>query len=332
MYGDARGHANARAALADYFKADRGLNISADNIMITRGSQMAIYLASKILLKPDDKVAVGETNYPSANLCFRSFGASLVRIPVDRHGMKVHVLEEMLVKGMNIRYLYITSHHHHPTTVSLSPERRLRLLDLADIHDFAIIEDDYSYDFHYNHSPLLPIASADRLGSVIYIGSFSKSTAPAFRIGYLVAPVQVIDAAIKYRRFMDRQGDQILDLTLAELLNKGIIQRYKKKAIKAYRKRLDLFCRLFEKHGLTQHADYDRQEGGLAFSVRWKPHINLIALSGRCEVKELSISNGLGYNPPGQLLNSNRMGFAFLNESKMTEAFEIVTLAIEVMG
>jgi len=329
MYGDARGHIKARMALADYFRADRGLNISADNIMITRGSQMAIYMAAKILIRTGDQVAVGETNYPSADICFQSLGASLVPIPIDHRGMDVDLLEQKLLGGLNIRCLYITSHHHHPTTVSLSPERRLRLLDLAKIYDFAIIEDDYSYDFHYEHSPLLPIASADRLGSVVYIGSFSKSTAPAFRIGYLVAPVQVIESAVMNRRFMDRQGDLILDLTLAELLNKGIIHRYKKKAIKAYQKRLDLFCELFKKHELSQHADYERPEGGLAVWVRWKPHINLVTLSEHCESKELSLSNGLGYNPPGQLLNSNRMGFAFLNESEMTRAFQILTQAIE---
>jgi GntR family transcriptional regulator/MocR family aminotransferase len=121
---------------------------------------MGIYLAAQVLVQPGDVVVVGETNYWVADAGFTQAGARLVRVPVDEHGVVVEAIEEVCRRGP-VRAVYLTPHHHHPTTVTLRADRRIRLLQLAETYRFAVVEDDYDYDFRYQGSPILPLASAD---------------------------------------------------------------------------------------------------------------------------------------------------------------------------
>ena len=108
---------------------------------------MGIYLAAQLLLNPSDTIAVGVSNYVSADDTFRHAGANLLRIPIDGNGMDIDYLETILQHKI-IKAVYIIPHHHFPTTVTTSMERRLKLLNLAKEYRFAIIEDDYDFDFH----------------------------------------------------------------------------------------------------------------------------------------------------------------------------------------
>ncbi len=192
-YGDTKGSAWLRQELSVYLNETRGLKITADNILITRGTIMGLYLVSTGLLQSGDNVVVGELGWGGANMNFLQSGSNVLKVPVDEHGLVVEALEQ-LCKNQSVRLVYVTSHHHYPTTVALRADRRLKLLQLAEVHGFIIFEDDYDYDFHYLSKPLLPLASADRAGMVLYCGSFTKTISPAFRVGYLVGPENVITA------------------------------------------------------------------------------------------------------------------------------------------
>jgi GntR family transcriptional regulator / MocR family aminotransferase len=165
-------------------------------------------------------VIIGEPGYVTAALTFQRAGAILNRVPVDDYGINVEAIEK-LCKRKKIRFVYLIPHHHHPTTVTLSLERRIRLLNLASQYKFAIIEDDY--DFHYNSSPILPMTSLDQRGNVIYVGTLSKTLVPAVRIGFLVAPKDFIAEATAVSRSIDFQGDSLLEIAIAELYRSGFI-------------------------------------------------------------------------------------------------------------
>jgi GntR family transcriptional regulator/MocR family aminotransferase len=190
-YGGAQGTLYLRETLAAFLCDTRGLSITPENILITRGTQMGIYLTATILIKPGEEVIVGTPGYVGANRTFLQAGARINYVPVDGTGIDTDLVEKLCQKK-SIRMLYVIPHHHHPTTVTLTPERRIRLLELAARYEFAIIEDDYDYDFHYAGKPMMPMASHDRNGNVIYIGALSKSLAPAIRVGFIVAPAAFI--------------------------------------------------------------------------------------------------------------------------------------------
>lgn len=318
-YGDVQGAYVLREVLAKYLQESRGLKYKTENILITRGSQMAIYMIFNLLLRKDDHVIVGETNYPDANHVIKNTGATMRTVPVDHDGIDLDAVEK-LCKKIPIRAMYVTSHHHYPTTVTLSAERRLRLLQLAEQYNFAIVEDDYDYDFHYAHSSILPLASIDTNGSVIYIGSFTKSLAPAIRVGYLVAPENLINALADSRKIIDRQGDFILEAAIAEMLKEGEIQRHLKKSLKIYRIRRDVFCKLL-KEALGDLIYFDIPAGGMAIWARFDQKINLELLLEALKEKKLHILSDRSFVKD---LNSIRLGFSQLNENEIIMAVKIL--------
>jgi GntR family transcriptional regulator/MocR family aminotransferase len=325
-YGDTKGHPLLREQLSRYLNETRGLHTTVDNILITRGSIMGLHLASQVLLRPGDVAVTGETTWAGATMNFQKAGATVRTIPVDAHGIDVDALAS-LAEQMPIRLVAVTPHHHYPTTVTLRPDRRVRLLQLAEQFGFAILEDDYDYDFHYLSRPILPLASADRQGMVVYVGSMTKSVAPAFRIGYVVAPTSLIDELARLRRIIDRQGDTMLEFAVGQLFKTGDLKRHFRKALRTYHARRDHFCQLLTQE-LSGSVQFDKPDGGLAVWATADPSIDLAAASGRAAQQGLYFSNGLTHNPPGQPLNGTRLGFASSTEDELERSVAILKRAI----
>ncbi|AHM61468.1 GntR family transcriptional regulator [Flammeovirgaceae bacterium 311] len=328
-YSEAQGDPFFRKMVCQQLNEVRGFAVSSADIFISRGSVMGIYLLARTTLKPGDTVVIGELNYRTANLCFEQCGARLLRIPVDAKGIDTGALEALLQQQL-VRMLYITSHHQHPTTVMLAPERRLHLYELARKYKFYILEDDYDFDYHYENKPTLPIASMDRQGLVIYTGSYSKVIYPTIRVGFVVAPQALIQEMIKYRRIIDRQGDHLIERALANLIQEGTLQRYLRKSKNIYKKRKEFFCQLLRKD-FSRYLDFQEPEGGMAVWVKFKDAFPLVKVSEACKTRSLHLSNGLSYNPPGKQLNACRMGFAGMTEKEMLQACGILKEVLEEM-
>ncbi|MFY0631602.1 MAG: PLP-dependent aminotransferase family protein [Flavobacteriaceae bacterium] len=323
-YGSTYGNLKLRKTLSEYLNKTRGLHIDEDSILITRGSQMGSFLTAKLLVKPNDYVIVGETNYIAADVTFKEQGANLLRIPVDENGLDVSKIET-LCKQHKIAAVFVTSHHHHPTTVTLSAERRIHLLNLSKEYRFAIIEDDYDYDFNYNHAPILPLASHDTHGNVIYIGSICKTVAPVFRVGYLIAPKEFVDEAAKLRRYIDRQGDALLELTFADFIQSGDLDRHIKKILKAYKVRRDLFCRLL-KEELNDYFSFEIPKGGMAVWITLHKKYSWDDVIEVARKHQLEIGDWRRYDVRKRGHNSIRMGFASKNEEEIVSLVEKLKL------
>lgn len=325
-YGSSKGSEHLRSSLSNYLSNTRGLAVSSENIIITKGSQMGIYLASQLILEPSDSIAVGVSNYGYADASFRYAGASLVRIPVDANGMDIDYLEEVLLHK-KIKAVYVVSHHHFPTTVTLIMERRLKLLHLAATYRFAIIEDDYDFDFHYDNKPYLPLASIDHNHNVIYIGSISKTFAPAMRIGFMLGPPAFIEAAASLRELIDKQGDTLLEDAFAAMFDTGEMERHFRKSLKIYKQRRNLFCEILQSD-FNGVIEFSIPEGGLAVWANFNKKIDLPTMSEEALKKGLYIDNGNFYKNESFVTNAMRLGFASLEEKEMTEALGILKTII----
>nr|WP_294875324.1 PLP-dependent aminotransferase family protein [uncultured Pedobacter sp.] len=326
-YGGSKGSEHLRISISNYLSNTRGLDVSAENILITKGSQMGIYLAAQLLLSPSDHIAVGISNYASADDAFRYAGANLLRIPVDENGMDVDYLEAIL-QHQKIKAVYVIPHHHCPTTVTLNVERRLKLLNLAKEYRFAILEDDYDFDFHYNNKPYLPLASIDHNQNVIYIGSITKTFAPALRIGFMVGPSAFVDAASSLRELIDKQGDTLLEEAFAVMFDNGEMDRHFRKTLKIYKHRRNLFCQIL-KSDFNEQITFSLPEGGLAVWANFNEKIDLIKMSDDASKKGLYIDNGNFYKNESFSTNAMRMGFASLEENEMVEALGILKKVIQ---
>lgn len=325
-YGDTKGHPLLREQLAQHLNETRGLHTTPDNVLITRGSIMGLHLTSQTLLRPGDVVVTGETTWTGATMNFLNAGATVLTVPVDGFGMDVDALADLCAR-QPVRMVFVTPHHHYPTTVTLRADRRVRLLHLAEQYGFAVLEDDYDYDFHYLSRPILPLASADWHGMVVYVGSLTKSVAPAFRVGYVVAPTALIDELARLRRIIDRQGDAVLEFAVGQLFRTGDLKRHFRKALRTYLARRNRFCQLMASE-LSGVVQFQKPDGGMAVWAQFDPAIDLEKVAERAQRSGLYVSAGTSHNPPGRRLNGTRLGFASSTEDELERAVAVLKQAL----
>lgn len=323
---DFAGDVLLRQELVKYLAETRGINTTVSNIALVRGSLMAFFGLFQILLQPGDQVVVGDVSFKVAVDIIKIAGGTPLHVRVDDQGIDVDAIES-ICKKTKIRAVFVMPHHHHPTTVSLNAERRLKLLTLAEEYKFAIIEDDYDYDFHYASSPILPMASADPMGVVNYVGSFSKTIAPGLRTGFIVAAEDMIRAITRLGRFIDCHGNPALERAMASLFSEGIIKRHLKKSLIAYRERRNYFCSLLETL-LGDFVSFKIPDGGLAVWVVFREDIDLAKLREEAEKLRLLIPRTMFYDLDGRNPNALRLGFASLNETECTTALETLRKAV----
>jgi GntR family transcriptional regulator/MocR family aminotransferase len=317
-YGDPRGLPRLREALSIMLRASRGLRVGADQIVVTRGSQMALALGARALLAPGDLVAVEQYGYRPAWAALRASGARLHALPVDREGLDVDALAA-LCRRRRVRAVYLTPHHQYPTTVTLSASRRLRLLDLASQHGLAILEDDYDHEFHYDGRPILPIASADADGSVLYVGTLSKVVAPTLRVGYAVAPPAMLARMTDERFYLDRQGDQVTEAALAELIEDGELQRHVRRTRRLYQRRRDALVEHL-RAAFGERLRVAVPSGGMALWAKVDARVSVEAWLARARARNVLFQPGRWFHFGDRAVPYARFGFGALTEDELCEA------------
>jgi GntR family transcriptional regulator/MocR family aminotransferase len=318
-YGDPRGHERLREALAIMLRASRGLNVSGGDILVTRGSQMALALGARAVIAPGDVIAVEAYGYRPAWTALRCAGARLIAVPVDRHGLRVDALAELCEREPRVRGVYVTPHHQYPTTATLSAPRRLALLELAARKRFAIFEDDYDHEFHYEGRPVLPLASADSAGTVVYVGTLSKVLAPALRIGYMVAPHDVLGRVTAERFYLDRQGDQVTECAVAELLEDGELQRHVRRTRRHYLRRRDAFVSALDR-AFGDRLKYRVPQGGMALWAAVDARVSVERWLACSAERGVLFHVGKQFHFGERAVAFARMGYAALTEVEIAEA------------
>src|SRR5262245_19676704 len=324
-YGDPEGDGGLRSALASMLASTRALPIGPEDVLVTRGSQMALTLAARALLRPGDAVAVEELGYRPAWEAFRAAGATVVAVPVDRDGLDVDSLER-LASRTRLRAVYVTPHHQYPTTVTLKAARRLSLLALARARRLAIVEDDYDHEFHYDGRPVLPLASTDDAGLIVYVGTLSKVLAPGLRIGYVVAPPPVQRSIGAIRSLLDIQGDLATEAAVATLIEVGEVQRHVARVRRVYADRREILANSLRK-AFGSAAEFHLAPGGMALWVRWRMAIDVDAWARRSVEHGVSWYTGRRYALDGRPRPFARFSYAWLNESEIPEAVRRLSAA-----
>jgi GntR family transcriptional regulator/MocR family aminotransferase len=324
----AAGHPRLRAALASTISVARGLVADPEALVVTRGSQMALDLVARALITPGDVVAVEALGYLPAARAFQRAGARLVPVPIDARGLDVDALAALLARSP-VRALHVTPHHQYPTTVGLSPARRVALLALARRHRFAIVEDDYDQEFHYDGRPILPLASADPGGNVIYVGTLAKILAPGLRIGFVVAPPAVVARLSDERILIDRQGDALLECAIADLFEDGEIARHVRRTRRIYHERRDALCDVLDRK-FTGVLTYRKPAGGLALWATLAPgvDIDIDAYRARCQEKGVYFQSGRQFTLDGTYVPCLRLGYATLDAARLATATSRMLLCL----
>ena len=221
-YGAPEGDARLRGMIAAYLRSSRGMQCSAEQIVITSGAQQGISLCAQLLVASGDGVAVENPGYRAAGHAFAVAGARLHGVSVDSEGISCAELNALA----DCRLAYVTPSHQYPTGVIMSLARRLELLAWAERSNGWIIEDDYDGEYRYSGAPLAPLAALDRQGRVLYVGTFGKVAFPALRLGYLVLPQGLVDAFARRRAVDVRHSEVSTQAVMAEFMAAGHFQRH----------------------------------------------------------------------------------------------------------
>jgi len=309
--------------LCNFLNATRGFHIKPTNLISTRSTEMSLYIISQLLIRKKDVVLVGNLSNYNANMIFQEARADIKTIPVDENGLDINYIEKHFTKG-KIRCVYVCSNRDYPTTNTLSAERRLQLLQLAKKYQFAIIEDDFDYDFQLDGSAMLPMASSDGNGMVIYLGKLGQSLFPSFQTGFVVAPENLILEAKNYLQMLDKQGDLIQEQVLSELIYEGEIHRLLKKNTIIYKKRRDFACECLKRY-FNEAIQFKKPSGGLAIWIGFNPSISLIQLAEEVSKLDVFLPKTILYQDKNTC--AIRFGFGHLNEEEIEIVVSKLNLA-----
>jgi GntR family transcriptional regulator / MocR family aminotransferase len=262
-YGHPAGLPELRRALAQHAGKSRGVTGHPDQFVVTAGAQHAIDLTLRLVTAPGDRVAVEEPGYPPVRQLITALGRRIVPVAVDHDGIR----SDLIPAG--IAALHTTPSHQSPTGATLSMSRRRELLELADRHRFAIIEDDYDSEYRHADRPLEPLHRLDSTGRVIYIATFSKTLSPGLRLGYVLYPAGIAEAAVTLRAVSDVQPPDLLQRAMHRFIVDGELDRHLRKTRRVYSERHRLVTGFVaEEHRLGHLEPAATSHAGLHIAVR----------------------------------------------------------------
>jgi GntR family transcriptional regulator/MocR family aminotransferase len=241
-YGPPGGSIALRNAICAHMRRSRAVVCDSSQIVVVNGSQQALDLITRVLIEPGDRVVIEDPSYQGTREVLRAAGASLLPAAVDRGGLNPSQLP------LKAQVAFVTPSHQFPTGAILSLSRRLELLQWAERTNAVIVEDDYDGEFRYGGQPLESLQGLDRHGRVIYIGTFSRTVFSSLRIGYLIAPMNLVEAFTAAKWLCDRHTATLEQETLGEFISSGMYERYLRRVRRRNAARRDALLEAIRKY------------------------------------------------------------------------------------
>ncbi len=299
----------------------RGIMANDDEILITLGAQNALYLLSSLLVDGTTKVAMEDPGYPDMRNIFQLRTPHVALVPVDEKGITLSAEVD------NADIVFTTPSHQFPTTVTMPLERRMALLKRAAAKDFIVIEDDYEFETNYVNEPCPALKSLDDEGRVIYIGSLSKTLFPGLRLGFLVAPKQLVAEARALRRLMVRHAPNNNQRTAALFLSLGHHDTLIRRLHRAYRNRWEIMGHALETH--MPKSTRIPSFGGTSFWVDGPARLDSEELARAVAAKGILIEPGrINFGGHERPRNYFRLGFSSIDDKKIEPGIKLLAEAI----
>jgi 2-aminoadipate transaminase len=316
QYGTTDGYLPLREMIARH-SARYGIKITPENVLITSGSQQALDLLGKILIDPGDRILVESPTYLAAIQAWNAYGAEFITVPMDDDGMNTDYLEEALRAGP--KFIYVLPNFQNPTGVTLSLERRRKLLELADQYGVPVVEDDPYGQLRYEGEHLPSIVVLDSQfrddetpcyrGNVIYLSTFSKTLAPGLRLGWVIAPPEVISKLIQAKQGADLHTATFNQVVAYEVSRGGFLDRHIHLIRDVYGKRRDLMLAAMDRH-FPAEVDWTYPLGGLFLWGTLPTYMDAKDLLKTCLDKKVAFVPGEPFHPTGGGKNTMRINFS----------------------
>ena len=307
QYGQTEGYAPLRQWIADWL-SEKGIKAGVENTLIISGSQQGMDLAAKAFLDPGDKVVVENPTFLGATQVFKSYQASYLPISSDEDGMQVDRLEEILVNNKP-KLIYTIPTFQNPTGVTMTLERRKKLVELSAKYNVPVIEDDPYGSLRYEGEVLPTLKSLDKAGTVIYLGSASKIVAPGLRVGWAVADPEIIGKMVIGKQSSDVHSSNLSQYIVYKYFVKGELDSHIEKICQNYRNKRDIMVAAMSKH-FPGEVHWNVPKGGLFIWVTLPEGINTKEILEMALAKKVAFIPGAPFFVSGGGENTMRLNFS----------------------
>lgn len=262
QYGAAKGVTVLREVIQQHVTEKENVDSELNNVLVTTGSEQALDLVGKAFVDPGDTVLVEQPTYLCALDVFRSYGANFASVEMDEDGMKMDALEKALKANPNTKLIYTVPNFQNPTGRTMTEERRKQLAELAEKYDVYVLEDNPYGEIRFAGEHVPAVKSFDKAGHVLYMSTFSKTLAPGFRLGWLVADKNVVNKLTVLKQSADLHTDNLAQFAVAQFFADNDVDAHVKEISDLYGKRKDLMLEGIKKY-FPEGVKYTDPEGGM---------------------------------------------------------------------
>jgi 2-aminoadipate transaminase len=330
QYGPTEGFVPLRQFIVDRM-ARYGIRAKAENVVITNGSQQALDLIGKLLLNPGDRILVEEPTYLGALQAWNAYQAEYISVPSDDDGLRTELLEAALRVGP--KFMYVLPNFQNPGGTTLPLERRLEVVRLSNKYGIPVVEDDPYGALRFEGEHLPPLVALDSdfqenagangrgymEGNVVYLGTFSKTLAPGLRLGWVVAPVEIIDQLVMAKQGVDLHTATFNQMLAWELVKDGFMDEHVRVIRRVYGERRDVMLAALERY-FPEGCSWTHPEGGLFLWARVPEWIDTAELLKEAVQFRVAYVPGFAfYAEPGHGRNTMRLNFSNAQPAQIEE-------------
>jgi 2-aminoadipate transaminase len=328
QYGTTEGYQPLREMIAGN-ASKYGIQISADNVLITTGSQQALDLLGRIFINRGDRVLVESPTYLGALQAWNAYGVKYVTIPFDEDGMQTDLLESRLRTGL--KFIYVLPNFQNPTGVTLSRERRMQLVEMANAYGVPIVEDDPYGQLRYEGEHLPPVVVLDDEirakevpiygGNVIYTSTFSKILAPGLRLAWVVAPTEVIKKLVQAKQGCDLNTSTFNQYLAYEVANGPWMKTHIQRIRETYKERRDVMLKALEKY-MPEGVNWTHPKGGLFLWATTPESLDTQTIFKSAVEQKVAFVPGNSFHPLGGGQNTMRLNFSCMKPDLIDEGIK----------
>ena len=324
QYGPTEGEAPLREEIAKWMSREKG-TIKPENILITAGSQQGLDIVSKVFLDPNDIVVMELPTYIGGLQAFSSYRAKMIGVPQDDGGMRMDLLEKVLAKlskrNRKPKILYVVPDFQNPSGVTMSLERRKKLLEMTYQYEIPILEDSPYRDLRFTGETVPAIYSLDTQNQVIVLGTFSKLLCPGLRLAWIMAPAEWMDRMVIAKQSMDLCSPTYTQLIVAEYLRRGLLSRQIENIRKLYGRKLEVMLEALKKY-MPEGVKWSKPKGGLFLWIELPRKMSANDLFPKAIENNVAYVVGSAFHCNGKGQNTLRVNFSYPSEQQIVEGIQ----------
>jgi 2-aminoadipate transaminase len=324
QYGPTEGELPLREEIAKWISREKP-GIKPENILVTSGSQQGLDIISKVFLDPKDTVIVELPTYIGGLQAFTAYRAKMVGVLQDNQGMKMDLLEKTLARlakrKKKPKFIYVVPDFQNPSGVTMSLERRKRLLELAYEYELPVVEDSPYRDLRFRGESVPAIFSLDKENQVIVLGTFSKLLCPGLRLAWIMAPTEWMDRMVVAKQSMDLCSPTLTQLMAAEYMKRGLLPKQVEGIRRLYAKKRQVMLKALQKY-MPRGVTWTRPEGGLFLWVKLPKRMSTDDLFPKAAENGVVYVKGSAFHCNGKGQNTMRINFSYPSEQQIEEGIK----------